>query len=471
MTVADRGAAEAPRLAAPTPREGRLPLRQALAVLRDNEIAIYDAQSYSADIVEQRLLWRRSVILNEPDAIKHVLLDNAANYHKTEIARRIVEPAIGRGLLTSEGEIWRRHRRIMAPAFDRRSIIAYSPVMTEVALALLARWEALPDGAEIDVGPAMMQATLEVISRTMFARDSDDIVALVDRSFTRFQTEARPGLIDFLGLPAWVKRLAGTPRLEAVFAEFDAVVEALIAARIAAPEDGRAKDLLARLVAARDEETGGGMTSEEVCSQVITFFFAGHETTSLALTWTWYLLSQHPAVEARLEAELTQVLGGRTPCYDDLAKLPYLRMVIEEAMRLYPPAHTLARTALGEDRLLGRRVRPGTMIIISPWLLHRNPKLWTSPERFEPERFEPERVADRHRFAYIPFGAGPRVCIGSAFAMAEAMLILATIAQRCRLRLKPGFPVEPQALLTLRARHGMRMLIERRRAPAGGEGR
>jgi len=244
--------------------------------------------------------------------------------------------------------------------------------------------------------------------------------------------------------------------------EFDKVIDRLITSRERVPADGQRKDLLGRLIAARDEETGGGMSAQEVRDQVVTIFMAGHETTALALTWTWYLLSQHPAAEAKLHAELDQVLGGRPPRHENLAKLPYTRMIIEEAMRLYPPAHTLSRTALKEDVVSGHRIRPGAQVFIVPWLLHRNPKLWDRPDRFEPERFAPERAASRHRFAYIPFGAGPRICIGAAFAMAEAMLLLATIAQRYRLRLKPGFAVEPQGLITLRARYGMRMLLERR---------
>ena len=463
MSTLAQGDDGPPRLAAPRPPERPLSRREFFEVFADNQIATYGAESYSTDIQEFRILWKRTMLVNEPSAIKHVLLDNAANYQKTEIGRRQLEPALGRGLLTSEGETWRRHRRIMAPSFDHRSINGYAPVMTEIALALTETWGALAEGAEIDVAPAMMQATLAVISRTMFSRDSEDVVALVDRSMTRFQTETSPGLIDFLELPRWLNSLTFRGRPEPAFAELDAVIERLLASRAPGPGDGRGNDLLARLVAARDEETGRGMTADEIRSQVITIFLAGHETTSQALSWTWYLLSQHPAAEARLERELAQALEGRPPRHADLVNLPFTRSVVEEAMRLYPPAHTLSRTALKEDELLGRRVRGGTTVVISPWLLHRNPKLWDAPERFAPERFAPEQAAQRHRFAYIPFGAGPRICIGAAFAMAEAMLILAAIAQRYRLRLKPGFAVEPQALITLRPRHGMRMILERRR--------
>jgi len=455
------GAAPAPTLAAPTPPQGPLPLRRFLRLLRESSIATYRADAYSADILERHLFWRRTFFVNEPGAIKHVLLDNASNYAKTEITRRLLEPGLGRGLLTSEGETWRRHRRIMAPSFDYRSIVAYAPLMTEIAAHLADRWDALPAGAEIDVAAAMMKATLHIISRTMFSSDSDEIVGVVERGVGHYQSSIRPGLVDLLELPKWLSRLTSWRRPERVFGPFDLAINRLLAERSRAGET-QPKDLLARLLAARDEETGSGMTTQEIRNQVVTIFMAGHETTALALTWTWYLLSQHPAAQAKLEAELAQVLGGRAPRHEDLGKLRYTRMVLEESMRLYPPAHTLSRVALADDELLGRHIPAGAQILVVPWLLHRNPKLWERPGVFDPERFAPERAGTRHRFAYIPFGAGPRICIGAAFAMAEAMLLLATIAQRYRLHLKPGFPVEPQGLITLRARHGMQMILERR---------
>jgi cytochrome P450 len=464
MSVIDQGKAEAaaPRLAMPRVPDRPLSLFQFMRVLRDNSLATYRAEAYTAEILERRLFWKRTFFVNEPNSIKHILLDNAANYHKTEITRRLLEPGLGRGLLTSEGETWRRHRRIMAPAFDHRSIVGYAPIMTDIAERLLAEWDGLPAGAELDVAAAMMHATLHIISRTMFSSDSDQIVDIVERGVERYQAEVRPGLADLLELPAWLSRLGSAHRPERIFSEFDRAIDRLLAARERS-RDGQPKDLLARLLAARDEETGGGMSAEEVRNQVVTIFMAGHETTALALTWTWYLLSQHPEAEAKLHAELEATLGARAPRHDDLPRLVYTRMVLEEAMRLYPPAHTLSRTAMANDEVLGRLIPKGSQILIVPWLLHRNPRLWQDPDRFDPERFAPERAASRHRFAYIPFGAGPRICIGSAFAMAEAMLIVATVAQRYRLRLKPGFPVEPQGLITLRARHGMRMIPERRR--------
>jgi cytochrome P450 len=454
---------QAPALAAPRRPEGRPTLRQYLRVLRENALATYHPEDFSADIIERRLLWRRTFIINEPDAIRHVLLDNAGNYRKSEISRRLLEPAIGRGLLTSEGETWRRHRRIMAPAFDHRSIVGYAPIMTEMAQGLLAQWDALPDATEVDVAAAMMHTTLHIISRAMFSSDSDEIVDVVEGGVGRYQTTVRPGLLDLLHFPEWLARLLSPRRTTGIFDEFDKSVDRLLTARGRAP-DAEPKDLLARLIAARDSETGGGMTAKEVRDQVVTIFMAGHETTAQTMAWTWYLLSQHPAAEAKLYDELTSVLGGRPPCHEDLVNLPYTRTVIEESMRLYPPAHTLARQPIVADEVLGCRIPAGAVVLIVPWLLHRKPSLWEHPDCFEPERFSTERASARPRFSYIPFGAGPRICIGAAFAMAEAMLLLAAIAQRYRLHLKPGHPVEPQGLITLRPRYGLRMTLERRQS-------
>jgi cytochrome P450 len=195
---------------------------------------------------------------------------------------------------------------------------------------------------------------------------------------------------------------------------------------------------------------------------VITIFLAGHETTAMALTWTWFLLSQHPAVESKLHAEIDSVLGGRAPSHDDLSKLSYTRMVIDESMRIYPPVHTIARQAIGEDTLVGRRIPKGSTVMIAPWVLHRHVKLWENPAAFDPERFSAERSAGRARFSYLPFGGGKRICIGAAFSLAEAVILLATLAQRYKLRLVPGHRVEPQGLITLRARYGMKMLLTSR---------
>ena len=451
-----------PSLPAPVPRR-RLSFFEFVAALRDSAIDSFAQEAYERDILERKIFGRRLFVINDLAAIKHVLIDNAANYRKTEITRRILEPGLGKGLITSEGETWRQHRRAMSPAFDHRSIAAYTPVMTQAAEELLAEWGQVAAGAAIDVQTAMMQVTLDIISRTMFSSDSDDIVTIMGRSAGRYQAEMRPNMMDMMGWPKW---LAGLPRnwvARRTLGEFDRVIDRLIDERTRDPGN-YPKDLLARLIAARDEQTGGGMSAQEVRDHVITIFLAGHETTAMALTWTWFLLSQHPQEESKLHAELDAVLGGRAPTHEDLSQLTYTRMVVEESMRIYPPVHTIGREALADDALLGRRIPKGSTILISPWLLHRHVKLWDNPARFDPERFAPERAAARPRFSYLPFGGGKRICIGAAFALAEATVLLATLAQRYSLRVLPGHKVEPQGLITLRARHGMKMLLTPRSA-------
>ena len=460
MTILD-SPVSAPVLPAPIPRQRRLSFFQFVRALRASAIDSFAQEAYERDILERNMFGRKLFVLNDPAAIKHVLIDNAANYRKTEITRRILEPGLGKGLITSEGETWRAHRRTMSPSFDIRSIAAYTPVMTTAAEELLAHWDNVPAGAAVDVQTAMMEVTLNIISRTMFSNDSDDIVTIMARSAGRYQMEMRPNIMDMMGWPKW---LAGLPRRNVAsrtMGEFDRVIDRLIEERSRDP-GSHPKDLLARLVAARDEQTGVGMSAQEVRDHVITIFLAGHETTAMALTWTWFLLSQHPAVEAKLHAEIDSVLGGRAPTHDDLSKLVYARMVIDESMRIYPPVHTIARQAIAEDTLVGQRIPKGSTVMIAPWVLHRHLKLWENPSAFDPERFSAERSAGRARFSYLPFGGGKRICIGAAFSLAEATILLATLAQRFTLRLAPGHRVEPQGLITLRARYGMKMLLTSR---------
>jgi len=447
-----------PVLPAPVPPTRRMPIFKFLRTLPDNTIATFAQEAYEKDIVERKLFGRHMFIINDPAAIKQVLLDNVANYEKTEITRRVLEPGLGKGLITLEGETWRRHRRTMAPAFDHRSIASFTPVMTGAAEELLSAWSRLGAGAGIDVAEDMMEVTLKIISRTMFSSDSDDIMTIMGGAAGRYQAQIRPNILDLLGLPLWIAAIGRKKAADRVFDEFDTLIDRLIETRARDPSNGP-KDLLARLIAARDEQTGGGMSAQEVRDHVITIFMAGHETTAMAMTWAWYLLSQHPAVENKLHAELDAVLGGRAPSQEDLAKLPYTRMVIEETMRIYPTVPAMEREALAEDTLMGRRVPKGSTVMIVPWVLHRHVKLWPNPARFDPERFSPEQSAARPRFTYLPFGGGRRICIGAAFSLAEATVLLATLAQRFRLRLVPGHPVEPQGLITLRPRHGMKMLL------------
>lgn len=450
-----------PILPAPEPPDRQLNLFALVRTVRDNTIATFHRGAYEEDFIDRSLLWAHAYIINDTEAIKRVFLDNAENYIKTRLARRLLEPGLGQGLLTSEGETWRRHRRIMAPSFDPRSVASYGPLMTQHTEEMLAGWDALPDGAELMLDQAMIGLTLAIIAKTMFSSDAEGMGELVAKSAERYQIEVRPNLFDLLGLPGWVPRLRSMKYAERIFTDFDREIERMIARRRAETVDR--PDLLARLLSVRDEETGEGLSAKEIRDEMVTIYVAGHETTSLALTWTFYLLSQHPEIEAKLHAELSEVLGGRAPHAEDVPRLRYARTIIDETLRLYPPAHTLSREAIADDELTGHRIPAGSAIYIVPWLLHRHRKLWERPEQFDPERFLPENAARRPRFAYLPFGAGPRICIGATFAVTEAILILAAITQRYRLRLKPGHLVAPRGLITLRPRHGIAMVLERRR--------
>ncbi|HVW19688.1 MAG TPA: cytochrome P450 [Opitutaceae bacterium] len=440
----------------------KLPFWRAYRLTRGNGIGALNARLFEEPIVANRFLWFRSFFVNDPDGIRRILRDNAANYPKSPLLRRVLCPSLGEGLVTSEGETWRRHRRLMAPAFDRQNFAGYAPVMTGAALELAEEWARLPAGAEVDVSAAMARLTARVISRTMFSGDARGIEELLGASMERVQAASPPNLLDILGFP---ERLAGFRRLRLVrrqIAPLNDAIRRLVAARRQASSPG--DDLLGRLLSARDEATGQGLTAQEIRDELVTIFMAGHDTTSLALTWTWYLLSQHPQVEEKLRAELRGALGGRAPTQADLEALPYTRMVLEESMRLYPPVFTISsRQAQAEDVVCGMKIPKGAFLFVMPWILHRHRKLWDHPDRFDPERFSPARSERRHRYAYLPFSAGPRVCIGAGFAMMEGILILAALAQRFRLRQVPGLQVEPRGLITLRAWPRLQMRLE----PAG----
>jgi len=426
---------------------------------RRNEFSRIPPGAYEDLLRPRASLIGRFLMVNDPVGVKRVLVDNVANYPKRALERRFFSMAFGDGLIGSEGDLWRAHRRTMAPAFDPRSVAAYAPAMTATAEAFRARWDALAPGAVVDIADEMTALTLQIISRTMFSTDSDEIMTLVDETLRRAHASLNIGLLDLIPLLAPSRDRRRSAAIAAVVAELDRAVEKLIGERERAP-DAHPVDLLARLVAAKDRETGARLTAREVRDEVVTIFVAGHETTAMALTWAWYLLAMHPQAQARLQAEIDAVVGGRPAVHADLAGLAYTRNVMDEAMRLYPPVPGLSgRQAIADDVVCGRRVAAGTTMIISPFVLHRHRKLWDDPERFDPDRFSPERSAGRSRFAYLPFGAGQRVCIGAALATDETMLILAALASRHHLALVPGQDIDLQQRVTLRPRAGMKMTV------------
>lgn len=428
-----------------------------VAGLRDAPLA-YLTQSFRefGDVVGFKSGPFHSVLIADPDHVKHVLQENNRNYVKGVVIAKI-KVLVGEGLFTSEGDFWRRQRRLAQPAFHRERVAGFAATMTDATASLLERWQGrAQSGAAFDVAADMSRLTLSIVGRTLFSRDIDDDADAFGGALVETLALLNDRTMRFLPAPLWWPSPFNR-RLARLIGELDRVVYDIIETRRRTNE--APADFLDLLLRARDEETGEGMTDRQLRDEVMTFLLAGHETTAVALTWACYLLDRNPAVAERLRAEVQAALNGRTPDLADLPRLAYARMVVEETMRLYPPVWSFMRQALGPDRLGDYVVPKHAVITIAPWVLHRHPKLWEDPERFEPERFTPERVRERHRFAYLPFSGGPRLCIGNEFALMEATLVLAMIVQRYRLALVPGTLVEPESRLTLRPRSGLPMTV------------
>jgi cytochrome P450 len=430
------------------------------AVRRDPTGVFLRAARRFGDVVFFRIGPRRGYLITNPDDVRHVLQDNARNYRKSPLYEKL-RLSLGDGLLTSEGEFWLRQRRIAQPAFHRQRVAELAGVMAETARSLAAEWESHASrGRPVDIGEEMMRLTRTIVLRALLGGDPGSCSDGLDAAWIVINRHIGESFWS-LGVADRL-RPARRRQFEEARAVLRAAVESVISDRRRRPAE-RA-DLLSMLMAARDEATGEGMTDEQLRVEVTTFLLAGQETTALALTWTWYLLSQHPEVQARLERELDDVLGSRPPEFADLPSLPYTRMVLDESMRLYPPAWGFSRQAIEDDELGGFHLPRGWLAFVVPYVLHRSPALWERPDEFEPERFLPARSEARSKFAFVPFGAGPRQCIGNGFALVEGQLALATLAQRFRLRLAPGSRVEPWPLITLRPRYGLPMIVERRTA-------
>ena len=429
------------------------------AVRRDPTGTFTRAAQRYGDVVSFKILNRRGFLITNPADVRHVLQDNARNYHKSPLYQKL-RMTLGNGLLTSEDDFWLRQRRIAQPAFHRQRVSALADVMARAAREAAAQWEALAsDGRPVDVAEEMMRLTRTVVLRALLGGDLGPYSSNID--------DAWKVINEYIGESFWSMGLfdrlpsAKQRRFESARATLRGAVDHVISERRRHPSES--VDLLSMLLSARDEETGETMTDDQLRTEVTTFLLAGQETTSLALTWTWYLLSQHPQARQRLETEIDTVLAGRPPEYADLTNLPYTRMVVDESMRLYPPAWGFSRQAMADDRLGDYRLPKGWMAFVIPYVLHRLPAYWPNPDAFDPDRFSPERSADRPKFVYIPFGAGPRQCIGNQFALIEAHLSVATLAQSYRLQLASKQRVEAWPLITLRPRYGMSMVIERRR--------
>jgi cytochrome P450 len=435
------------------PLVGLVPLAARLGM---PELLLTSWRKYG-DVVSLRMPGRTMILLAHPDHVKHVLFDNRANYYKgaTYDNFRLLS---GNGLITSEGDFWKRQRRLAAPAFHASAIAALGTTMTTAATDMLEDWDR-QSAARFDLHHEMTKLTLRIVGEALFGQD---LGADSDLSTPAFAT-ALHAVVErgnaFVSLPLWVPTPANL-RLRRALRLLDRLVYGVIERY--RQGESRGGQLLSMLMSAVDEETQEKMDDRQLRDEVITMYLAGHETTALALTWTWHLLGENPAAYDRLERELAAVLGGRVPTTADLPHLRYTRMVLEESMRLYSPTWTIARDVREDDEIDGYRIPAGSVVMLSQYVTHRRPDLWPDPERFDPERFAPEAVKQRHRFAYFPFSTGPRVCIGNTFSLVEGTLLLATICQRYRLRPVPGHRVTPDVQITYRPKGGLPMLREPR---------
>lgn len=422
---------------------------------RDRLRFVLDVARQYGDVAQYRVAHMRLYQVSHPAGVQRILHDNHRNYSKDVPAFETLRMILGNGLFTSDGDFWLRQRRLMQPAFHRRRVAAFGGLMTDAPLEMMERWRPRVDqGRPLDMAAEYMRLTLGVATRALFSTSVAGDVDKVSRAITTLLND-----VTFrFTFPFYPPPRVPTPRNRrflAARATLDEIVYRIIAER--RRRLGEHDDLLAMLMEARDEATGEGMSDRQLRDEVITLFIAGHETTANALTWASYLLSTHVEVARRLRAEVDEKLQGRVPTAADVPELAYTRMVIDEAMRLYPPVWVTNRRAIEDDTVCGYHIPAGATVTISPYVTHHDPAFWVNPEGFDPERFAPERSAGRPQYAYFPFGYGPRQCIGKGFALLEMTLALALLAQRYDLRLVPGRRVELVAMGTLRPRYGLWM--------------
>lgn len=438
-----------PSNAQPTPHstpEKRIPpvpQRSARELVR-NPLGFFSTLTREyGDIVCYRPAPETAYLLNHPDYVRHVLVDNNRNYSKDTFSNQIFKRVMGDGLITAEGDDWRWQRRLMQPAFHHARLEKLDGLIVEAAQTMLDMWqEHYERGEPVDIARQMASLTLTVTARALFGvnlgEQVNQVGEIVNRAALLFEKPSNPAL-------------------QQSAAEFRAVVDEIVQKRRRDFQD--TGDLLSSMMLARDETSGAGMDDEQLRNQLGGLLLAGYETTANALTWTWYLLSQNLWAVERLRREVDQALGSRAPRYLDLERMPYLRQVLDESLRLYPPAWIIGRRALGEDSIGGYYVAPDTVLAISIYTLHRHPAFWENPDTFDPQHFAPQAVAGRHKYAYIPFGGGPRQCIGNGFGLLEASLIMACVAQRFELHLVPGTEVQPQAIFVLRPNRDLLMSL------------
>lgn len=452
-----------PHPPAPVPLDAPLGPFSTMRVLWRNPIETWTKVHFELPIIVNPTVLGTVATVNDPAAIRRVLVDNAANYTKDALQKRLLGPGLKDGLLEAEGEAWRVQRRALAPLLTPKLVATFAPAFNAATEQLVARLQRMREGSTVDIHQEMAQVTLDVLGRTIFSdglgRDSRDVASAISRLLL---TVGRLDPFDVLNFPEWVPRLSKL-RKGSAEAFFESMIESLIARRrqlFARDKASAPRDLLTLLLDAQDPETGAGLSDTQVRANILTFIAAGHETTANSLTWSLYLLSLSEEWRSRLAAEASTVLSG--PVEDYAERLVETRAVIEEAMRLYPPVPSMSRQAAGPDDLAGKRIRKGTLVVIAQWVLHRHRLLWERPNCFDPTRFLPGSREKIDRFAYVPFGAGPRVCIGATFSMQEAAIILAHLMRSFSFELKKNHEVWPVQQITLRPRGGLPMILHHR---------
>jgi cytochrome P450 len=455
------GDADAPCLAIPPRPAERLSTLAFLRAIASNSLSACDEELFDELIVARRYLWQRVFFVSDPDGIKRVFLDNVGNYPRFRYIRRLFQSGLRTGSLGTEGELWRRHRRISAPAIDQRAIAPDVPAMIGLAEEGAGRLEAVADGQVIELEGFITGLLVGLWNRVVTGGEP----AAVPMLHGLAKYPRKPRLADFTPLGRWLDPLRPASQRGDRIAAYDETLYGLVDAR-RDPAYGGHHDLIWRLVHLRDRRTGKSLPRPEVRDEAASMIAGGVSPTVRALTWVWYLLAQHPAVEARLHEELDAVLRGEPPAPAQLAQLAFARQVIDETMRLYPPIPGILREAAAPDMVCGHRVPRGAVIAILPWVVHRHRRLWDEPDRFDPDRFNPARSAARPRFSFVPFAGGPRICVGASFAMTQMLIVIAILARRFRFRLSPEHPVRAVGRISLHPFGGLMVTVERRGAAA-----
>ncbi len=460
--LANNTASPSPETLADLPEPpGGAVLGHLVEVKRDFLGAMARWREQHGDLVGFRLGLRRFVVASHPELAEEILIGQKARFVKMydQPKPRGLSMILGKGLVTSSGALWQRQRRTIQPMFHHSRIAGMSPVITAATQTLLDEWAQGETAQTLDIAEQMMRLTLEIITQTMFSTSVQEGIPTFAPALNTALTYSQNNTFNPLAIPLWIPTPANREFTKALRILND-LMQHIIGQR--KREGKRKEDLLDVLLHARDEQSGETMSEQQIVDECLTIFTAGHETTANALAWSWYLISTHPQVAQRLQEEVDGVLQGRIPGFDDLPELPYTRAIMEEAMRLYPPAVAVIRKVKKDTPLQGYRIPKDAVVVINVRNIHRHPALWQRPDEFDPTRFLPERRGAIPRLAFMPFGAGPRVCIGNHLALTEGQLILAQIAQRFDPQLVPGHRVEERLAVTLRPRDGLPMILNRR---------